>query len=138
MQEQTISLEGLTEEQMKMMDALGLLEKPKKVKKAKNPITQERLMATRNTCPDEEYYLRLTKVCDCCGSLKVLTGQMRQLKSFHSYLSFDQEIEIPDGEAVKFRRISSLTCSNCEEKLMEKSKEELIKMLKGLHEGRML
>lgn len=138
MQEQTISLEGLTEEQLKMMDALGLLEKPKKVKKAKNPITQERLMATRNTCPDEEYYLRLTKVCDCCGSLKVLTGQMRQLKSFHSYLSFDQEIEIPDGEAVKFRRINSLTCGNCEETLMEKSKEELIKMLKGLHEGRML
>lgn len=138
MQEQTISLEGLTEEQLKMMYALGLLEKPKKVKKVKNPITQERLMATRNTCPDEEYYLRLTKVCDCCGSLKVLTGKMRQLKSFHSYLSFDQKIEIPDGEAVKFRRVNSLTCSNCEEKLMEKSKEELIKMLKGLHEGRML
>ena len=138
MQEQTISLEGLTEEQLKMMDALGLLEKPKKVKKGKNPITQERLMSTRNTCPAEEYYLRLTKVCDCCGSLEVLTGKMRQLKSFHSYLSFDQEIEIPDGEAVKFRRVNSLTCGNCEEKLMEKSKEELIKMLKGLHEGRML
>ena len=39
MQEQTINLEGLTEEQPKMMDALGLLEKPKKVKKGKNPIT---------------------------------------------------------------------------------------------------
>lgn len=134
--QETVTTEGLNKEQLELLKTLGLLDKPEKKKADKKlSLGAREKLARTHTCPDEEYWLKLTKVCDCCGTVEVLEGKMRQIKDFHSYLSFDTELEIPEDEIYRVRRITSLTCKSCEIVLEGKSKEELIRMIKSLHEG---
>lgn len=122
----------LSDDDRNLLSLLGVgPEKPKKAKVV-NPITLARLKATRNTCPEEEYWLKLTKVCDCCGTVTVVTGKMLRKRANHSYLSLEQ-MTIPDGEIVKKRRVAEISCSCCIEVLRQKSTEELAKMLVNLH-----
>lgn len=86
------------------------------------------------TCPDEEYFLKITKLCDCCRTKEILTGKMRQLKPHHTYLSYDQSVGIPEGEIFRQKVMRARTCNCCDEVLGQKSQDELVKMVKMLHE----
>lgn len=123
---------GLSAADKALLKQLGVTVEKVKKQKTVNPITLERVRATRTTCPEEEYWLELTKVCDCCGTVEIVTGKMCRKRPMHSYLSLDKMV-IPEGESYKRRRVAEISCDCCIDVLQKKSTEELAKMLVNLH-----
>lgn len=126
--------DALSDRDKELLKSLGVgIAKPKKGKTT-NPVTLERLRSTKNTCPEEPYWLKLTKVCECCGTVEELHGEMMQVRKHHSYLSFVQK-PCPVGQEHKRRRIVTISCDSCDEVLASKPKEELVGMIKALHKA---
>lgn len=128
--------EALSDADRAVMKSLGMeFKEVTKEKKSKvtNPITLERIKSTKTTCPEEEYYLRLVKVCGCCKTEEVLYGRMMQAKPTHKHLSFVQ-MPIPLGEHFRQRRYVAVDCPCCLDVLGSLEPKELAKMIIGLHQ----
>ena len=125
----------LTSADKAVLLSLGIAEpslKEKRVKPSQNPITLERRMATRNTCP-AEYYVKLLSYCNCCKTYDTIYGKMTRLKLSDNCLHLVIQ-DIPENEIFRQLRLTSVNCAQCDDVLGKLSNEELIKMIKGLHD----
>lgn len=118
-----------------LLKQLGVCpDEPKeRVKKAVNPITLERRMSTRSTCPAEEYYIKVFKHCGCCGTKTLVHGRMIRKKPSDSFLSLVL-VEIPENESFRQIKTTSINCEKCADVLGALSVEELVERVKILHE----
>ena len=107
------------------------VEKKKYAPKSHNPITVERRLSTRNTAPDE-YYVKINDICNCCKTEGKRTGMMTKKKLSDNFLSLVQQ-EVPEGFVFRQLRIVAVNCINCDQTLGSKTTEELVMIIKTLH-----
>lgn len=131
-----IKWNDLTEADKAVLKSLGIIEPEVKERKhyapkSHNPITIERRLSTRNTAP-AEYYVKIDDTCNCCKTKGMRIGKMQKKKASDNFLSLVIQ-DIPVDEKPRHLRITSVNCINCDQELGSKTVEELVTIIKTLH-----
>ena len=129
-----IKWNDLSDTDRELLKLMGIEEPPRKEKKEKkvfNPITVARRLSTMNTAP-EPYYVKIQDRCACCHSKGIRIGRMDRKKLSDNFLSLIL-CEIPEDEYYKVLQITSVTCIDCDSVLGAKSHDELVQIIKTLH-----
>jgi hypothetical protein len=131
-----VNWKDLTDSDRLVLKSLGIVEpvaKPKAEKKPANPVTVERRLATRNTCPPD-YYVSIVQVCSCCSSRTRMLGHMKKRKLSDNYLSLC-ELEDEVIEVIQFVKSVqyTATCPSCYDVLSKLTVLELCERLVRKH-----
>jgi len=135
----SIDWKHLSEADRVVLKSLGIIEptvKKDTVKKPANPITLERRLSTRNTCP-AEYYIKMVQICSCCHAKTKHYGHMRRRNTSDNYLSLC-EMQGEVLELIEFKKSVQITptCPSCYDILGAKTHEQLIEMVIKLSNSR--
>jgi hypothetical protein len=125
---------SVPESQQNYLLSIGFEPRKKTSAKVLNSVT-ERLKAQVQSTAPEPYFLTLNTVCSLCLSSTITHGAMVLPYEKSLYLKFvpAEGLILPDNAKKDFKRKEIPTCSCCQEKLKEKTSEELILMLIKKH-----